>query len=460
MRPIRLHAPAAIVVGLTLLSCTDDQAGGPSAPISDVEELQAAGSPIVVRNAAELVAALSPGNSGRRILVRAGTYAVNAPLTVPEGATLVGEGVMQFNGAGLPVGFRAGPRTTLTMSANVPGNMLTLGDGVTIRRLAIVDLAGRPGNVVALVSREPGDEVSASIAESEIVNPNPFGAGPDGPTGYGLQVMTRNPNLGADPAPHEGATLTVGLMRSVIRAPGGGGGVFAFNFAALGRVSVTLAGNTIGGGLTANGGVSRPDAVHDARTEIQSRRNLYRDDSPDACATPTLGWNLAGGAGPPAPLPVPETARNSLSVHSVDDRIKGFTTGVTATGARRFFPSPPAGPSSYNRIDLKLLGTRISTPSCGGAPFVADLDLAGAFAGDDALSPGDGNRLHAVIRGVKGSGKRFNRYGNSVGPSGPLAAEFQGSGNRFEIVGSAAAFGRNNQHIDPAPGAAHFTGAP
>jgi len=471
MRPVRLppahrgrHARLSIVLGLTLigaasaLSCAGDGTAGPSVPISDAASLQPAGKAIVVFNAAELVAALSPENAGRRILVRAGTYAVNAPLTVPDGATLEGEGVMQFDGAGLPAGFGAGPRTTLIMSTNAPGNMLTLGDGATIRRLEISDLAGRAGNVVAVVSRGAGDRVSASIAESEIVNPNPIGVAPEGPTGNGLLVLTLNPNLGADPGPHEGAALTAGMVRSVVRSTAGGAGLFAFNFAALGRVSVTLDGNIIGGGIIANGGVSRPDAVHDARVGIQSHRNLYRDDSQDPCSIPHLGWNFTGGSGPVVPLPVAETARNSLRVQSVDDRIEGFTTGVLASGSRRFFASPIAGPSTDNSVDLELLGGRISTPSCGGAQFVTDLDLSGALAGSDDLFAGDGNSLRVVMRGVTGSGPRFNRYANSVGPSGPQPPELQGA-NRLEIAGSPEAFAATNRNIDPAPGAEHFTGA-
>lgn len=453
-----------MAVGLTLLgagsalSCAGDETAGPAAAIGDAPSSRAAGKTIVVGNAADLVAALSPENAGQHILVRAGTYGINAPLTVPDGVTLEGAGVMQFDANGLPGGFGAGPRTTLIMSTNAPGNMLTLGDGVTIRRLEISDLAGRTGNVVAVISRGAGDRASATIAESEIVNPNPIGAGPDGPTGNGLLVLTLNPNLGAAPAPHEGAALTAGMVRSVIRSPEGGAGLFAFNFAALGRVSVTLDGNIIGGGIIANGGVSRPDAVHDARVGIQSHRNLYRDDSPAPCSTPDLGWNFTGGSGPLLPLPVAETARNELRVHSVDDRIEGFTTAVLATGSRRFFAAPTAGPSTGNTVDLELLGGRISTPSCGGAPFVADLDLSGALAGSDDLFAGDDNSVRVVMRGLIGSGPRFNRYANSIGPSGPQPPDLQGT-NRLEIAGSPEAFASTNRNIDRAPGAGHFTNA-
>lgn len=429
--------------------------------IGDSASLGLAGGPaIVVSSSAELVAALSAENAGRRILVRAGTYDVDTRLTVPDGATLEGEGVMLFDADGLPSGFAPGTRTTLNMTANTAGEMLTLGDGTTLRGLEIADLPGRSGNVVAVVSRNAGDRVSAAIAETEIVNPHPIGAGPEGPTGYGLLVLTRNLNLGAPPLPHEGAAITARVSRSLVRSPAGGGGLFAFNFAPLASVSLTLRGNVIGGEVTANGGVSRPDAVHDSEVRIASHGNLYRDDSSDPCAVPNRpGWNLVGGSGPPAPLPVPETARNTLRFRSLDDRIEGFARAVLATGARRFFASPTAGPSTDNRIDLALLGGTISTPSCGGAPFAADLDLAGAFAANDALFPGDGNELRAVIRGVTGSGPRFNQYANAVGPSGPLAPALQ-VGNLLELAGSPRAFTLTNPGIDPAPGAEFFTGGP
>ena len=463
------NVPVSIVCTLTLLAsagamgCGDNSAGPPMprdpamADASDIEATQ--GEVIVVHSSAELVAALSPANAGRRILVRAGSYDVDAPLTVPDGATVRGDGVMRFNGAGLPAGFTASTRTTLRMTGNTPGNMLTLGDGATIRGLQIEDLAGRAGNVVAVVSREAGDHVSANIVECEIINPNASGAGPEGPTGEALLVLTRNVNLGADPLPHEGATLAARMVRSVIRAPAGGGGLFAFNFAPLGKVSVTVAGNIVGGSITANGGVSRPDAVHDAEVTIKSHHNLYRDDRADPCVLPRLGWNLTGGSGPPVPLPVPvpETARNALRVHSVDDRIERFTTGIFATGSRRFFPSPTAGPSTDNAVDLELLGARISTPTCAGAP-TSDLGLVGAFAGAEALVPGNGNVLRAVVRGVTGSGPRANRYAHALGPAGALPADLAGEDNRLEIVGSPAAFGRTNRRIDPAPEAGHFIG--
>src|SRR5262249_36804304 len=114
---------------------------------------------IVVTTAAELQSALSPANAGARILVRAGVYDVSQALTVPDRAALVGEGVMSFDKSGLPTRFEPSGRTLLRATTALVGNVLTLGDGATVRGLVIQDIAGRPvaGNVVAVVSRAAGD---------------------------------------------------------------------------------------------------------------------------------------------------------------------------------------------------------------------------------------------------------------------------------------------------------------
>lgn len=347
-RPLPL-GPALVAV--MLAGCSAD-APAPLEPPSVAAA--AAAADITVSSSAELVAALVPGNAGKRIRVTAGTYAVTQPLTVPDGATLEGEGVMQFDGAGLPSGFSPGSRTALVMSSNAPGDLLTLENGATVRKLVLEDLAGRPGNVVGIVSRVPGDRVSATISEVEIANPGPHSIVMTGPAGCGVAAVSRNINLGADPAPHAGAAIDVRMTRSIVRSPstGIGCGLFAFNFAPSASVSVDLSSNVIGGGIIASGGVSRPDAVYDAVTTIQSRRNLYRDDSPSACVSKHLGWNLQGGSGTPVPLPIAATVRNSLRVHSVHDRIEWFVTAVLATGGRRFFGAPTAGETSDNSVDL------------------------------------------------------------------------------------------------------------
>ena len=62
---------------------------------------------------------------------------------------------MLLDASGHPMGFRGGTRTLLQMTRNVGGEMLTLGDRVTLRNLEIADLADRSGNVIRVFSRRP-----------------------------------------------------------------------------------------------------------------------------------------------------------------------------------------------------------------------------------------------------------------------------------------------------------------
>jgi hypothetical protein len=379
---------------------------------------------------------------------------------------------MAFASEGYATGFRDGPRTTLRITANNGGDILTLGNNVTLRNLEIVDLAGRSGNVVRVASRRPGDTVSATIIESVLVNPNPALITPGSAIGRGVYIVTRNENMGADPRPDEGSAVNVKLLRSVIRSLGGGGGFFAYNFAANGRISLDISRSLIGGTDEANGGVSRPDAVHDSEVRMTSQGNVYRNEWDDRCAQGVLGWNLTGGSGAPIQLTLPETARNRLIVRSTNDRIEGFTTGILATASRRFYAAPRNGPSTENHIDLQLVGTTISTPECSsgdasentsGIPTVqrgtvADLRLIGANINFEGLEPGDGNTLRAEFQGVTGSGRRGNRYANAGGSLGPLAPGIRGKGNRLEIVGGPDTFRRSNRAIEPMPGAEFFIG--
>ena len=461
MQNIRCIALALFAV--TTMSCSTDEVN-PTEPISS-ERGGLAGSntidptAIVVSNTAELEAALTPANAGRLIQIRAGLYNLTELLHVPDGVTLEGEGVMQLGDAKLPTGFEAGTRTTLRMTVNAPGDLLTLGSGVTVRKLAIEDLAGRTGNAIGIVSRNAGDSLHVILDENEISNPNAHTIVPAGPAGCGVAIVTQNPNLGSAPSPHDGSAMSVRITRSLIRSAttGIGCGVFAFNFASLSSVSVAMTGNVVGGGLIASGGVSRPDAVHNSMTSIQSQRNFYLNESPNFCLPTRSGWNLQGGSGTPVPFVIGTTEGNSLRIHSQDDRIHGFTTAVLATAGRRFFGLPTAGPSSDNQIDMEVIGTTISTPSCGAGTLVADFRLAGALVSNASLAPGDGNTLRAVIRGVTGSGVRSNLYADVLGPTGPVAPAFQGTGNRLEIAGSLRAFEQTNTAVEPAPAAEFFT---
>jgi hypothetical protein len=467
-------AVAALAVGgVTWGLLGSAAASRSSAPTTaaTVPVLEWIGDTAEIGSAAELSAALDPANAGRRIRLRPGVYDIDQPLTLPDRMTLEGAGVMAFDSAGRPTGFSDDTRTTLRMTADVGGDVLTLGDSATIRNIEIVDLAGRSGNVVAVVSRRARDRISATIIESVIANPNPLTIGAGGPLGRGLLVITRNPNLGSDPPPHEGAALSVTMTRSMIQSPEGGGGFFAYNFAADSRITIDVSHSVIGGSNEANGGVSRPDAVHDSEVLLRSQGNQYRNEWPDPCVSPLIGWNLTGGSGSPIPIPLPPTTRNRLTVRSLDDRIERFPTTVLATGSRRFFGDPLNPPPTDNSIDLQLIGTVISTPDCAWAPSggntvgiaaarmdpAADFRLTGAWVGNDALNAGDRNTVRVEFRGVTASGPRMNQYAHAAGTSGPLPAHLQGDGNRLEFVGDAASFARINRAVAPSPGAEFFT---
>src|SRR5690606_26099401 len=124
-----------------------------------------------------------------------------------------------------------------------------------------------------------------------------------------------------------------------------------------------------------------------------------------------------------------------------------------------------------NAIDMVLIGTVITTPTCrvtGSAARSAgiarnrarasgDLLLTGSWDENDAPQPGDRNTLRAEFRDVTGSGQRANRYAHAGGINGPLPAGLQGQGNRLEVVGDPEEFDRTNRGIDPRPAADRFT---
>lgn len=399
---------------------------------------------IVVTTTAELEAALVPESAGKRILVKAGVYDLGNALTVPDGATLTGEGVMAFDAAGLPSGFEADGRTLLRSTAGLVGDIVTLGDGAELRRLAIEDFAGRPGgNPVVVVSRSVGDVISARIAECELVNPNPSGVTPQGPTGRSLVVMTRNPNLGQDPPPHANASLAVRMVDSIVRSPGAGIGIFAINFAPESSIDVVLRNSVIGGGVNAAGGVSRPDAVSGSRVNIDSKGNFYRSDS---AGPSNAGWSLIGGTTAPLPGLVSQASTdNALRVRSKDDRIEGFAVGLSAIGGQRSAPLPE--PSSGNEIEVAMHGARLLS-------VTSDLMFYGAASFVDGVSPGDDNLVRVKIHKSTGSGPRANLYAHSWTPStGGL-----GEGNRLSIEGEFAAFEKSNDGFEPAPADEFFEG--
>ncbi|MGI9044357.1 MAG: hypothetical protein ACR2GK_09590, partial [Gemmatimonadaceae bacterium] len=185
-----------------------------------------------------------------------------------------------------------------------------------------------------------------------------------------------------------------------------------------------------------------PDAVTGANVTVMSRSNLYRADPG---VTPLSGWQVYGGAGSPVPGAVTEAATgNTLRVHSVNDRIEGFTRAITAVGASR--PTSNASPLSFNSASLELHGTQFSS-------VVADFFLVGSRSLVTGTYPDAGNALRVLARGVSGSGVRSNVYASTLGPAGTTL----GADNSLEFIGSLQAFSHTNSSIEPPPPAEFFT---
>jgi hypothetical protein len=158
-----------------------------------------------------------------------------------------------------------------------------------------------------------------------------------------------------------------------------------------------------------------------------------------------MGWFLFGGSDTPsAAVASKATTFNTLQIHSIDDTLVGFATGIAAIGARRV--SPLSDNISSNRVELNLHGTVLQTTT-------VDLRLVGATT-TLGVATGDDNTAHVLIDRATGSGARANRYTHSAFP----ANGSPGIGNRLEIVGNANAFDRTNEKFIPAPAAEFFTG--
>ena len=338
-------------------------------PGTEQQDEAAGPPPILVDDEVGLINALKPQNAGRTILVKPGTYRIGVPLTVPNGATLRGAGVMLFDDQGLPVKLDPHIRTTtITASSEFKGNLVTLGHQSLLRTLILeganqvgLDGEGRGGNVVAVASRHPNDIVSATIEECELINKIKSGGGPetDGPTGGAILAYTRNPERGVAPPPHEGAQVTLALTRSVVRTRKEGKAVFAMNFASRGMVTVNLQKNEIGGPLDVIGGLSRPDGVRNAKTTIDSNGNHY---SPQG-ESDVEAWQIFGGSSSPFGGNA-DTESNSVSVQSKDDQIENFQVGIVAIGGRRL---PASGTCSNNEVKLELVNMTLATEPPGTA---------------------------------------------------------------------------------------------
>ena len=426
-----------------LLSCLAFAAGIGIAPgvLGQAEE------PIEVGSTAELLEALVSENAGRTVHLQSGSYELTEPVTIPNGMLLKGSGAMLGQG-GLPAGFEPGSESRIVASEGFTGDLLTLGNGVRLSRLHIDYTQGSQGNAVSIGSRKTGDVVAARISNCEIATNAPPAAGPQGPTGRAIAVLSNNPNVGEDPPAHSGSTMRLRLHHSIIRAMAGGNAVTAYNFAPNSRIRVDLTANRLLGAVQLAGGISRPDPVSESQVTMNSRRNLFLGSNN---AESGVGWQINGGSSAAIEMGPAETNSNTVRVISVDDRIRGFGVGIYGIAGRRFYLSQ--GTSSGNLVTMRLLGLQIQTPRL---PWAADLFLNAARPEIewDPFKAGDNNTLRVVMRRSEGSGARANLY--TIAGDGPMKEEYEGDNNRLEFVGTAAGFAQTNEGFDPAPPAGFF----
>jgi hypothetical protein len=382
----------------------------------------AGGSPVsTVDTAAKLIDALNHATAGDTILLLAQEYKVGTPLFVPAGVTLQGASGISLDAQGLPTGFRGTTPTKIKASPELKGNLLTLGKNSSVRRIVLEGANQVPsdrGNVVAVASEGPNDLVSAAIDECVLINNNESFGGPEGPTGGAILACTRNPQQGALPAPHVEAVVTLALTKSIVRSHKDGKAVFAVNFASRGKVTINLTKNVIGGPLDIIGGLSRPDAVSNATTTVNSLGNHYSAQPPSDVAA----WQIVGGSSSPVGGNA-NTDSNSASVQSKGDQIDNFQVGIVAVGGRRL--DNTGGTCSGNKVNLTLTGMKLATN--GTRP--ADFEFVGARSSGE-FPAGDNNAVVVDVLAGTNSDPLFHIYLHDAG---------FGTGNQLVFKGGTLA---------------------
>ena len=392
---------------------------------------------ILVGTDAELVAAMVPANAHHRIVLKnristaaAVDYEVDERLTVPDGATVEGEGTMRYDADGLPIGFvpgsetRVGPASTFKQQMGGQPEIFSLGNGSSLHRLIVV--SPRPGNAVGILSSASGP-VSASISECEIFGPGiatlPFNFGdvggdhvmPAGPLSRGVFVRTR----------HQGACVTARIERSIVHADGSNSAVYATNLTSGARILLELTQNVLKDGLAqldvvgGAGGSGVVDAngnnLNDgSTTTVQSRSNLYagRGLPKDTGVVVEGGFDARGFPG----VPRPGSNRNRTYFYSVGDRIENVATAITSQASMR--TDMKADPSSFNHVQIELTGTAIR--NAAGAPAPRVLNLCVTRAVNTLTTPaGEGNSMCVVMHNVDGSGDRVYSLRCGDAPLGP-----------------------------------------
>jgi hypothetical protein len=440
---------AAIVVPLALLTASAcKNAPRQGGQVRATDSIAPAHRSVMVSTTADLLPALKAAAAGTTVLLQPGEYEISRTLVIPDGVTLLGSGAMKLDAQGrLPTGFDPWTRTVVKSAPGLEGDVLVLGNRSAVRGLAIEDAAGASSNNIVVVhSRHAGDVVTATLEDCEILSRNTEGGARRGVIIGSVVAATAAPTsrAGADSSTKLGESVALRMSHCIVHSPVGGG-VFATNFASRGRVNVLLTENIIRGGLIASGGASRAYTVSGASTVIESRGNVFRADSGTPPTIP--GWLVSAVATPPDPrVPADAATMDTLHVRSIGDRIEGFQTAISASGALRLRPDAEVLSGNVATLELKQTELRSVT---------ADLDFAGARSLAAGAFPDSGNVLRLIASGVTGSGARGNAY---VVTSGPAGTSWR-SGNRVEVVGSLNAFARMNRGVTPPPTRQFFTAA-
>jgi hypothetical protein len=429
---------------------------------------------ILVTSTRELVAAMSPANRGRTIRVKAGVYCPNAPLTLPEGARIVGAGEMEFRQS-LPVGFREGTTTEIVpadggrrcppeLGSFAGSAVFNLTDGSSLRGIKVtIDLSAgytSGGNTVMIQARG-AEVIRTSISECDIqarAGMSPAAPGVAG--GRAISIMTGDAPPNHDPPGDP--EIRASIARSIIRGNGPTGAVvlFTIHFESRGQTSLFLHANVFTGAgwsLDLVGGVGRtllgvPNVVEGTVTEILSTASLYR-----GLGSAAGGWTFTAAANSQA-SGSPGANANSLTFTSINDRIENVGIGIQGRAALR--RSPNHGDHDDNVLGLHLIGTEISTfETDAGGKRTADLAFcptAGpSVATLEVDKVGDRNRVHVFANGLRGSGDRENLYEHASDLCGFMVG--QGTDNVLSFSGDLHLWNIRNHDIEPDPPPELFT---
>jgi hypothetical protein len=408
---------------------------------------------IEVTNSDELAAAVVPANAGMTIHVQSSCAPciVKNTLVVPDGASIVGDGVM--TGEGRDMAFVEGTYPTLQADPSLTGNMLVLDDGNALSGFRLQDVQAqnsdgtfspRRGNVIAVYARQAGDSISVNLTDMDIGQPNIQQVTPQGPLGTGVIFLV--------PSTCGNSVLNGQLSHSILRTtqyPGGARpeALFAISYASGTQIDLSVSHNFFTGGGVAyslHAGVPHPFPLTGSSLVVDSNANTFVFDGP--MPDPVEAWGISAGSSVPAPIRFgASSVGNYFSLVSTDDVIEGYGTGIRAIAGWRSFgfqavqPVPSgtwAGISgiSDNTAELTLRAMKVHATVVDLLFSAGEADCPN-FLDPVCFSPGDNNILRATLQGVKdGKSSPSTDYTNVFNNDGEASGSLAGMGNQLEVV--------------------------